>query len=171
MTQELALEQLEREHPLSEDLVQVINGILSIKNALIRHPDTGRTFLDYTIDELLKYQMNINILRVTLGEFAAKHQLQADFSYSFRKWSHASAWTPTKEKLQQMSSRVISNPDVEARVVADMKQESDKEILYKGYANRLAILLDTSGALERSISKRINILQSQMQDSRAVKGV
>lgn len=161
------LEKAIKSNPISSDLEEIISQILEIRDDLVKNSRTQQSFLDYTIEELQSYQFKLGVLRVTLGEFASKHQLVADYSYIHRKWSHASAWNPMKEYVTHSLGKVASNPDVEAAVALKIMSDLERETVSKGHANRLSTLLDTTWNLDNSIKTRISYLTSQMRSAGA----
>jgi len=151
-------------NPLPPDLKTIIKGILQIKNDLLEDSETHRTFLDYTVSELSNFQMKLNILRVTLGEYASKYQFSSDYSYIFRKWKHASAWTNLNKTLNNSGSK-SSIPDKESAVQELIQDDTEREQIFKGYAGRMQLILQTTGSLDRAIATRIQILQSQLREA------
>ena len=88
-----------------------------------------------------------------------------DFAYLNRKIRYAAEWKPTKDHLNEITSRATIQ-DIDSALMIKLSEDHRKELFKKHYSERLRILYDATENLITALQVRIKVMESERRESK-----
>lgn len=112
-------------------------------------------------EDLSRAIFRLSVLRVNLGQELAVAVGDYDLAYLSRKVQYAVEWNRQKDELTQK----LTVRDMDSNALLAIREEQEKELEFKRYADNLKFLYDSSGTLITTIQSRLRQLDNDKKET------
>lgn len=129
----------------------------------------NKPFREWSVEELLRAQGRLALLRVTLGVYTGTAMAQANYASRFKIYQNSKEWNPTKTRIEKEYERLnkkVLKGDIESALIEAFWETTEKEVFLQERADQMKSMFDATNQVLTAINRQITEKNQEKADSK-----